>query len=180
MRRYAASHMVTCQAVKLEDVLGLTKQLHLYTSSSTMSSNPVSESNLGSLFDAALKEYEKQAGTKLLGNRLIIQLQSCDSADAISTVLQKQAQAFHTFRGGDGKLTSWLKRTVHVLYTLSTSSALGAGVGLVRCELLVRLSNPLMALTRIQPFPPANAIFAGIGILLTVCRSIDLTVRPLR
>ena len=102
-----------------------------------MSSNPVAESNLGSLFDAALKEYEKQAGTNLLDNRLIIQLQSCESADAISIVLQEQAQAFHTFRGGDGKLNSWLKRTVHVLYTLSTSSALGAGIGLVRREPLV-------------------------------------------
>jgi hypothetical protein len=102
-----------------------------------MSSDPVSESNLRSLFDAALKEYEKQAGTSLLDNHLVIQLQNCESADAISAVLQEQAQAFHTFRGGDGKLTSWLKRTVNVLYTLSTSSALGAGVGLVRCKLLV-------------------------------------------
>ena len=101
-----------------------------------MSSDPVSESNPRSLFETALKEYEKQAGTNLLDNRLIIRLQSCDSADAISAVLQEQAQAFHMFRGSDGKLVGWLKRTVHVLYTLSTSSALGAGVGLVRWILL--------------------------------------------
>ncbi|KAF8259081.1 hypothetical protein EI94DRAFT_1790681 [Lactarius quietus] len=116
-----------------------------------MSSDP--ESNLRSLFETALKEYEKQAGMNLVDNRLIIRLQSCDSADAISAVLQEQAQAFHKFRGGDGKLISWLKRTVHVLYTLSTSSALGAGVGL--------------------PFPPANAIFAGIGILLTAIKDVS-------
>jgi hypothetical protein len=90
------------------------------------------ESNLRSLFETALREYEKQAGTNLLDNRLIIKLQSCDSADAINAVLQEQAQAFHKFRGDDGKLTKWLKRTVHVLYTLSTSSALGGAVGLVR------------------------------------------------
>jgi hypothetical protein len=102
-----------------------------------MSSDPISESNLRSLFDAALKEYEKQAGTNLLDSRLIVRLQSCESADAISAVLQEQAQAFHTFRGGDGKLIGWLKRTVNVLYTLSTSSALGAGVGLVRRKPLV-------------------------------------------
>lgn len=102
-----------------------------------MSSDPVAKSNLGALFDAALKEYEKQAGTNLLDNGLIIQLQSCESADAISAVLQEQAQALRMFRGGDGKLISWLKRTVNVLHALSTSSALGAGVGLVRCNLLV-------------------------------------------
>lgn len=102
-----------------------------------MSSDPSSESdirnNIQSLFETALKEYEKQAGTNLLGNRLIIKLQGCDSADAINAVLQEQAQAFHKFRGDDGKLTRWLKRTVNVLYTLSTSSALGAVVGLVVC-----------------------------------------------
>ena len=91
-----------------------------------------SESNLQSLFETALKEYEKQAGTNLLDNRIIINLQSCESAEDISAILQEQAQAFHKFRGNDGKLTRWLKRTVHVLHTLSTSSVLGAGVGLVR------------------------------------------------
>ena len=95
-----------------------------------------SESNLQSLFETALKEYEKQAGTNLLDNRIIINLQSCESAEDISTILQEQAQAFHKFRGNDGKLTRWLKRTVHVLHTLSTSSVLGAGVGLVRYTLL--------------------------------------------
>ena len=95
-----------------------------------------SESNLQSLFETALKEYERHAGTNLLDNRLIINLQRCESAEAISAILQDQAQAFHKFRGNDGKLTRWLKRTVHVLHTLSTSSVLGAGVGLVRYELL--------------------------------------------
>ena len=63
-----------------------------------------SESNLRSLFETALREYEKQAGTNLLDNRIIINLQSCESAEAISAVLQEQAQAFHKFRGDDGKL----------------------------------------------------------------------------
>ena len=98
---------------------------------------PASESNLQSFFETALKEYEKQAGTNLLDNRIIINLQSCESAEAINAILREQAQAFHKFRGNDGKLTRWLKRTVHVLHTLSTCSVLGAGVGLVRYKLLV-------------------------------------------
>jgi hypothetical protein len=100
-----------------------------------MSSNHCSGSNLRSLFETALKEYEKQAGTNLLDNRLIIKLQSCNSADSINAVLQERAQAFHKFRGDDGKLIRWLRRTVNVLYTLSTSSVLGAAVGLVRWKL---------------------------------------------
>ncbi|KAH9039125.1 hypothetical protein EDB85DRAFT_2141372 [Lactarius pseudohatsudake] len=114
-----------------------------------MSSDPSSESNLRSLFESALREYENLAGTNLLNSSLTIQLQSCDSADDICAVLQEQAQAFHKFRGDDGRLTRWLKQTVHVLHVLSTSSALGEAIGL--------------------PFPPAKAIFAGIGILFAAC-----------
>ena len=101
-----------------------------------------SESNIQLLFETALREYEKQAGTNLLDNHLIIRLQSCGSVDEISTVIQEHAQAFHKFRGSDGRVTNWLKRTVHVLHTLSTSSALGAAVGLVRCRRLA-LTRPL-------------------------------------
>src|ERR1700761_3779171 len=124
-----------------------------------------SESNIQSLFETALKEYEKQAGTNLLDSHLITRLQSCNSVDEISTVLQEHTQTFHKFRGSDGRVISWLKRTIHVLHTLSTSSVLGAGVGLVRYKLFA-LTCPsqdylLTRLTRIQPFPPANAIFAG-------------------
>lgn len=97
-----------------------------------MSIDPSSESNLRSLFEIALVEYEKQAGINLLNDRLIVKLQSCDSADAVSAILQDQAQAFQTFRGDDGKLGRWLKRTVHALHMLSTSGVLGAAVGLVR------------------------------------------------
>ncbi|KAH9068102.1 hypothetical protein EDB83DRAFT_2595581 [Lactarius deliciosus] len=114
-----------------------------------MSSDPSSESNLRSLFESALREYENLAGTNLLNSSLIIQLQSCSSADDICAVLQEQAQAFHKFRGDDGRLIRWLKQTVHVLHVLSTNSALGEAIGL--------------------PFPPAKAIFAGIGILFAAC-----------
>lgn len=133
-----------------------------------MSSNPSSESNLRSLFETSLKEYEKQAGTNLLDNRLIVELRRCNSVDDIYDVLQKQAQAFHKFRGDNGKLTRWLKRTVNVLYTLSTSSALGAAVGLVCWKLLIYHVQSFALTFYMQPFPPANAIFAGIGVLLAV------------
>jgi hypothetical protein len=97
---------------------------------SDMSVEPSPE--LRSLFETARNEYEKQAGSNLVEHQLTVRLRGCDSADSVLAVLQEQAEAFHKFRGHDGKVIKWLKRTVHVLHTLSTSGVLGEGIGLVR------------------------------------------------
>jgi hypothetical protein len=95
-----------------------------------MSINPSPE--LKSFFEAALNEFEKRTGTDLVQHQIIDKLVNCESADSVVDVLQEQAQAFRQFRGDDGKLMKWLKRTVNVLYTLATSGVLGEGIGLVR------------------------------------------------
>jgi hypothetical protein len=95
-----------------------------------MSTNPSPE--LKSLFEAALNEFEKRAGTNLIEHQIIDKLVNCGSADSVIDVLQEQAQAFRNFRGDDGKLMTWLKRTVNVLYTLSTSDVLREDISLVR------------------------------------------------
>ena len=95
-----------------------------------MSTNPSPE--LKSLFEAALNEFEKRAGTNLIQHQIIDKLVNCGSADSVIDVLQEQAQAFRNFRGDDGKLMTWLKRTVNVLYTLSTSDVLREDISLVR------------------------------------------------
>ena len=94
-----------------------------------MSINPSPE--LKSLFEAALDDFEKRSETNLLQHQIIHKLANCQSADSVIDVLQQEAQALHNFRG-DGKLMTWLKRTVNVLHMLSTSSILGQGIGLVR------------------------------------------------
>ena len=94
-----------------------------------MSTNPSPE--LKSLFEAALNEFEKRAGTSLVQHQIIDKLVNCESADSVIDLLQEQAQAFRNFRGDDGKLMTWLKRTVNVLYTLSTSDVLCEGISLV-------------------------------------------------
>ena len=87
------------------------------------------------LFDIALRDYEKQTGTKLVDHPLARQLEVCDSVDSISAFLQERAWAFREFRReDDGKVMRSLNRVVYVLCTLSTYSALGEGVGLVRLE----------------------------------------------
>jgi hypothetical protein len=102
---------------------------HSIPFNATMSTNPSPE--LNSLFETALNDFERRAGTNLARHRIIDKLANCQSADSVLDVLQEQAQALRNFRGDDGKLMTWLKRTVNVLYTLSTSGVLGEGIGLV-------------------------------------------------
>ncbi len=95
-----------------------------------MSINPYPE--LKSLFEVALDEFEKRAGTNLLQHQIVDRLVNCQSADSVIDVLQDQAQATRNIMGDDGRLMTWLKRTVNVLHALSTSSLLREGIGMVR------------------------------------------------
>jgi fungal STAND N-terminal Goodbye domain len=100
-------------------------------------SQPASSLSFQSLFNAALQDYADQTGTKLYDHSLTSQLEICDSVDSISAVLQEHARRFHEFRGEDGKIMKSLKCIVHVLYTLSTSTILGEGIGIVSLKSLI-------------------------------------------
>jgi hypothetical protein len=84
------------------------------------------------LFESALQDYQIQTGTTLPNHPLAEKLQDCDSVDSVTGVLQEQAQAFTKFRGGDGRIMKSLKAVVAVLDSLSTSTAFGEAIGLVR------------------------------------------------
>ncbi len=101
------------------------------SSSSSSSSTTTTTSSFQLLFNAALQDYAKQTGTKLEDHPIAQQLKNCDSVDSISSVLQEHARRFQEFRGKDGKIMKSLKRAVHILYTLSNSTALGEGIGIV-------------------------------------------------
>jgi hypothetical protein len=94
-------------------------------------SRPSSPLSFRTLFNTALQDYESQTGTRLVDHPLSKQLEACDSVDSITATLQEQAQIFRKFRGDDGKLMKSLKSSVDVLYTLSISTVLGEGIGLV-------------------------------------------------
>lgn len=96
-----------------------------------MSINPSLELKL--LFEAALNEFGKRTGTNLVQHQIINKLVNCESTDSVIGVFRDQAQAIRNFRGDDGKLMTWLKRTVNVLRTLSTSDVLGA-ISFVRVD----------------------------------------------
>ena len=88
-----------------------------------------SSSNFQCIFNASLQAYDNKTKNKLLDHPLAAQLQSCDSPDAILTVLQDLVQKFDKRRTSDERLKNWLDPTVNVLYAFSAT--LGDGVGLV-------------------------------------------------
>ena len=116
------------------------------------------------LFDTALQEYQNQTRCNLIEHPFAKQFETCDSVQSITAILQQQAQIFCKFRGDDGKFMKSLKSSVDVLYTLSISTVLGEGIGLVHPTSFICVPF----LITIQSFPPAKAIFAGIAILLAV------------
>ena len=88
-----------------------------------------SSSNFRSIFNASLQAYDNKTKNKLLNHPLATQLQSCDSPNAVLTVLQDLVQQFDQRDTSDERLKNWLDPTVNVLYAFSAT--LGEGVTLV-------------------------------------------------
>ncbi len=123
-------------------------------------------------FKAALEAYNTQTQKDIASHPLVFQLSCCGSPSAILDVLRAQVQVFNQSHR-DEKLTTWLAPTVNVLHAFSAT--LGNVVGLVSFD---SLKLETYALTCIfQVFPPANAIFAGIGVLLQVSIFLTLAYR---
>ena len=137
-----------------------------------MSSEPSTstlKSDFTPIFNAALETYKRKTNKDLAAHPLLPSLQSCDSPDAVLTVLRERIPAFGNSQNDDDGLTKWVTPTVNVLY--SFLDTLGQGVGLVNIKFFSReeflLSSQYLN-TYFQAFPAANAIFAGIGVLLSV------------
>ena len=83
-------------------------------------------SNFQSIFDNALKAYQKRTKKDLLSHPLADRFEKCDSASGILAVLQEQVQELNQSQRSNSK---WLDPTVNVL--LAFSETLGEGVGSV-------------------------------------------------
>ena len=94
-----------------------------------------SSSNFQSMFNSALEAYEKATKNKLLTHPLAAQLQSCDSPNAILSVLKNLIQQSDQRSSSDERLRNWLDPTVSVLYTFSAT--IGGGVGLVIFNIVI-------------------------------------------
>ena len=131
---------------------------------STESSTSTSHSNFQSIFNAALQQYKQKTKKDLTSHTLLPHLESCDSPEAILIVLQDQIPGFSESQNSDDALTKWVTPTVNVLYAFS--DALGQGIGLV--SIYTFFAKNSRSDIYFQAFPPANVIFAGIGVLLSV------------
>ena len=86
-------------------------------------------SNFHQIFDNALNAYKRLTKNDLLTHPLADQLEPCDSASSILTVLQGQVQELNQSQRRNETWTRWLDPTVKVLHAFSET--LGKGVTLV-------------------------------------------------
>ena len=91
-------------------------------------STVTSRSNFDSVFNSALHAYKERTKLDLATHPLLSRIQTCNSPDAVLTILREQIFALNQSQGGDERLTSWLVPTVNVLYAFSAT--LGEGVGM--------------------------------------------------
>ena len=92
---------------------------------------PSGSPHFQALFESALQAYQTKTGITLAEHPLAVQLQSCNTVESITTLVQGQAQAFSNYREGDRIMKS-IKTTVSILIQLSAAAPLADAVGLVR------------------------------------------------
>ena len=130
--------------------------------------------NFRALFEVALQAYEKKTGFSLAQHPLAVKLQSCDSVEEITALLQGKAQAFSDFHANHGGITRSIKIIVSGLSLLSNATSFANAVALVRRKVLMACLTLLSVFLQTL-FPPTTAIQAGLAILLDVCAVLYLT-----
>ena len=76
-----------------------------------------------------MKEYKKKTKKELITDPLTEEITSCDSPEAILTVLRGKANELNQSPNSDERLTKWLTPTVNVVNSLSAT--VGRGVAMV-------------------------------------------------
>jgi fungal STAND N-terminal Goodbye domain len=134
---------------------------------SSMSTTMPSSSNF-QLISKAFSDYAKETGIDLTTNPFADELQNCDSADAVSQLLQDRARAFKAYRDEHRKLINSLSPVVQFLRTFSGTLGQAAVVSPTESS---HLSLIILRFPSQIPFPPANAVLVGIDVLVAVCIS---------
>jgi hypothetical protein len=103
------------------------------------------------LFDAALQDYKDKTGNSLTDHPIAKQLETCESVDSITAILQEQARGFREFRE-NGKLMKALNSSVDILCAPAIGSALNEAIGYVvtlksirQCTLFLMTSTAISA-----------------------------------
>ena len=92
---------------------------------------PSGSPHFQALFESALQAYQTKTGITLAEHALAVQLQSCNTVESITALVQSQAQAFRNYRESDRIMKS-IKTIVSVLTPLSAAASLADAVGIVR------------------------------------------------
>ena len=92
-----------------------------------------SYSNYQVIFDNALNAYKKKTGKDLTTNPLLSSFQTCDSPNAVLTILQAQILGPGQHQSSGDKFLTWLNPTISVLSAFS--AAVGGSVGQVSLSL---------------------------------------------
>jgi hypothetical protein len=96
---------------------------------SQTSPEAASRFNYQTIFDSALEAYKRKTGTDLTKDPLLRSLETCDSADAVLTLLRAQILGPGPSQSNRDNLTTWLDPTVNVINAFSAT--VGGGIGLV-------------------------------------------------
>ena len=99
-------------------VLAIEQDFTDYTMSQVPSTSTSSQ-NFETIFTAALKEYKKQTKKDIASHPLAAELKSCDSPNAVLTVLQSQVRKFDPSESANERWRKLLDPTVNVLYAFS-------------------------------------------------------------
>jgi len=120
----------------------------------------------------ALADYAKVTGVDLSQNPFAAAIERSNSPEAILELLQEREKAFKEYRDNNRGLINCLAPLVKVIQAFS--GILGEAVTLVSHKYdMATFLNRL----RQVPFPPANALFVGIDVLLAVRPSNTLFIR---
>ena len=89
----------------------------------------LSYSNYQHIFSVALESYEKGTGNDLTSNPLLPRLETCNSPDAVITLLLEQIPGFDRSRSDKNseRLSNWLNPTVNVIAAFSGTISGSAG-----------------------------------------------------
>jgi hypothetical protein len=99
-------------------VLAIHTDLFEYTMSQDPSASTPSR-NFQTIFADALKQYKKRTKKDIAAHSLAAQIESCDSPNAVLTVLQTQVQTFDPSSSANERWTTLLGPTITVLYAFS-------------------------------------------------------------
>jgi hypothetical protein len=110
------------------------------STAATTPTTSTSQSNFASIFNAALESYKRKTKKDLASHPLLPNLQSCESPEAVLTVLREKVPSFSEPQDSDERLTKWVTPTVNVLH--SFSETIGQGVGLVNTKIFCHRKSP--------------------------------------